>query len=182
MFASDYALAHSDMIGPLLIVEKVYGPPAPIGRITVRYDGTNEAEPTLKLSSNLFSTTLSAKLLRDLPRPNWNALSVPYSFTSIEPKTRKIIEQPYLYITVPLYGPAGQSWPGVSVEFHFDSSGKVSKRILKQFVPVKDKRPRLDLPHAEADYIDSIYENWPLDSRESAEAVLARAFKKIGDS
>lgn len=91
-FMSARAVAHSDMIGPLLIVEKVYGAPAPIGRI---------------------------------------------------------------------------------------NRGQLSERTLKQFVPFKDRHPRVDLPQAEADYIRVIYEKWPLDSRETAEEVLARALKKL---
>jgi hypothetical protein len=170
--------AHTDMIGPLVRVEKVYDAPAPIGRITVKFDATNADAATLELTSALFRASLPPNALRNLPRPNWDGLAVPYSLTSYDVETRQWVNRPYLYITLPVYGPAGRTWPSTSVQFSFDEKGGLKERRLKQHVPVKDGRPRPDLPPADTDFLHTLYEPWPVEGTESAEEVLSRALRR----
>ena len=161
------AWAHRDRIPSLLVVEKVYAADAPLGHIAVRYDGTDEANPKLNLRTELFRSAVPTKMLRALSRPDWERLSLFYSLTSFEPKTGKLVERPYLYLAVPLRGPTGKSAPKVYIELHFRSDGKLSKRTLRaKFSPVR------------SDGTETIYQDWPLNSAESSDAVLDRALKK----
>lgn len=68
-FMAGRVSAHTEIIGSLLVVEKAYGAPAPIGRIVVRYDATDAAKPKLHLLCNLFKSDLPAKVLLGLPVP-----------------------------------------------------------------------------------------------------------------
>lgn len=172
---SNHALAHSDMIGPLIIVEKVHGTPDPIGRIVVRYDGSDAAKPTLTLSSNLFQVELPPQALLNLPSPDWDNMRVPWSMTSIDRRTGEIIRQPYLYVSIPLRGPKGKTWIRANVLFFFDTQGLLKERHLQMYVAIKDKKWLVDLPHSEADVIGTLGEEWPLTSTETAEEVLTRA-------
>jgi hypothetical protein len=176
-FAVGRTRAHEEMIGPLVVIEKVYDAPEPLGRIVVRYDAT-EAEPTLHLRHGRMIAKVPADALRDLPRPNWDAMTVPYAMTSFDVKTRAWVDRPYFYISVPLHGPAGKTWPTTAALFFFDKAGRLSERKLKQFMPIKDGRPRPDLPPGEADVIDAINEDWPAGGVESAEDLLRRVVKE----
>lgn len=165
------ALAHEDRLGPVVVVEKVYGASKPLGHIVGRYDATNMAKPIFHLRCNLFHAELSAKALLDLPRPNWDQFFMPYSYTSFDPKTRKIVKRPYIMVSVPLWGPLGQSWTRTRVEFHFDDKGKLLNRRLHRFVPTKNSNT-----------IETVDANWPVGSKETAAQVLARGMKKLESS
>lgn len=174
---SNHALAHSDWIGPLIIVEKVYGTPEPIGRITVRYDGSDAEKPTLTLSSNLFQIKLPPHLLLNLPSPDWDNMRVPWSMTSFDLETKKFVNRPYLYISVPLRGVKGEFWISASVQFFFDKQGLLKERHLRRDVLLKDIRWRFSLPYSKEDDI-TVHADWPLDSTMTAEEVLAEALAK----
>lgn len=175
---STHALAHEDTIGPLIIVEKVYGTPDPIGRIVVRYDGSDAAKPTLTLSSNLFRVELPPQALLNLPRPDWDNMCVPWSMTSMNRQTGERVQQPYLYISVPLHGPQGKTWIRANVLFFFDQQGLLKERQLQMYIAIKDKKWLVDLPISEADVIGTLVEEWPLTSTETAEEVLTRSLAK----
>jgi hypothetical protein len=162
------AVASSPVVGQLVTVEKSYDVPQPVGRVTVRYDETDPEKPTLVLRSDVLSGEVSAEALRDLPRPDWGRLYVGFSVPMLR-------DRPHVFISVPLHGPRGVTWPTTSVLFAFDEHGKLTKRGLQQFVPLKGRHPRMDLPLTDADAIGVLSEPWPIGSAESAEQVLARA-------
>lgn len=169
------ALAHIDMSGQLLSIGKIYDAPSPIGRITLKYDGTDNDTPKLQVTSNLFRSKIPPQALRNLPRPYWDAISALYSLISVDSATGKWIDRPYLYISVPLHRPLGKSEQGAQVLFFFDEEGNLKERRLRQTIHAqvtnKEKR-KINMGYV-------LYENWPITSNETAEQVLTKAFENL---
>lgn len=169
------APAHIDRQGQLLSIEKIYEAPAPIGRITLKYDGTDKDTPTLQVTSNLFRSKIPPQALTNLPRPYWDAISALYSLISTDPATGKSIDRPYLYISVPLHRPLGKSEQGAQVLFFFDEEGNLKERRLSQTIPAQitnTENMKIDVAYV-------LYENWPITSKETAEQVLTKAFENL---
>lgn len=157
--------AHEDMIAPLVKVEKVYATPKPLGPLRIAYADSEGGKPqTLLVKCDLFGRSIPAEGLLDLPRPDWSLLSAAYSLTSFE--SGKWVERPYLYLVVPLHGPAGESWEQTWATFHFDANGKLTRKI-KRFVPMSS-------PNA----IRVLWEDWGIGSNVSAKSVLEAAQRK----
>ncbi|HLL89046.1 MAG TPA: hypothetical protein VK324_07060 [Tepidisphaeraceae bacterium] len=162
-FVADRTYAHSDQIAPLAKVEKVYAAPEPIGRLSAVYTAhEGDAKESLVIECGLFKARVGAEGLTDLPRPDWGSFSVAYSLTSFEGKW---VERPYLYVTVLLHGPPGQAWQQTWATFHFDADGKLTRRV-KRFVPDEASKS-----------IRVIWEDWPVGSWSSAEAILDAAVR-----
>lgn len=157
-----WAAAHEDMIAPLEKVEKVYATPAPLGQLRVVYSAAkNATEASLRVDCVLFRGSVPAEGLADLPRPDWDRFVAAYSLTSFE--SGKWTQRPYVYVSVPLNGPAGKAWEQTWVTFHFDADGKLLRRI-KRFVP-----------DAATKSIQVLWRDWQVGSGVSAEAALEGA-------
>lgn len=170
--------AHVDMVGPLVVIEKIYAVDDPIGRITLRYDGTDQKRPKLEIRSKLFQAILPSSAILNLPRPDWNSMMVPWSMDSFDSVLKKFVERPHLYIRVSLWGPPGTHWARASVRFFFDDQGKLKERQLYWEVGIKDGKHRPELPTEVCEVTDTISAVWPIDSQEPAESVFARALSQ----
>ena len=159
--------AHEDRIGPLVQVQKVSAVPKPIGRTTLTWDaGAGETPaPSLKLQCDLFAAAVPANGLADLPRPDFNPMHVAWSLTSFGPE-RKWVDRPYLYVVIPLHGPAGQAWEQTWVTFHFDDKGAMTRKF-KRFV------------RAGENSVSVFWKDWPVGGGVSAED-LYKASEKSG--
>lgn len=160
------AMAHTDMIAPLTRVEKVYQAPKPLGEMKVIYTAGRDAvaadeergiaaeaavKPGLTIACDLFESSVPGELLEDLPRPDWNGLYAAFSLTNFSRTRGEWVDEPYVYITVRLHGPVGESWEQTWATFHFDHNGQLERRI-KRFVPVPNPRIKSTLV---------IWEAWP---------------------
>ena len=163
MLAAASASAHVDMIAPLAKVEKEYAAPKPLGRLRVTYSGPEAGkEPGLAVECDLFRGSVPAKGLADLPRPDWERFVAAYSLTSFE--SGKWTERPYVYVQVPLLGPAGKApWEQTWATFHFDADGKLIRRI-KRFISNKATNS-----------IGVVWKEWDIGSGVSADALLESA-------
>jgi hypothetical protein len=126
------AVADQDMIAQLASSDNVYTALEPLGQIRVRFSGTAQDRQTLELDCNLFKATVPSEGLVDLPRPDWNALSVTFSVRAAGQGRQA--QGPYISLRVPLSGPPGVAWEQTWAVFHFDSQGKVS-RMITRFAP-----------------------------------------------
>lgn len=159
------AVAHSDLIAPLLKVEKVYAAPKPLGELRAVYARSDDGkEQALLVECGLFRRSIPANGLVDLPRPDWSSFHVSFSLTSFE--SGKTVDRPYLNLVVPLHGPAGQSWEQTWATFHFDADGKLTRR-LKRIIPL-----------ATPNSVDVLWKEWAIGSGLSAEALLEVPQKK----
>lgn len=102
------------------------------GRLGVTYSGPEAGkEPGLAVECDLFRASVPARGLADLPRPDWECFFAAYSLTSYD--SGKLTERPYVYVQVPLSGPAGKPWQQTWATFDFDADGKLIRRI-KRFI------------------------------------------------
>lgn len=161
LFLTVPAAAHQDRIPPAKYLHAVYEAPDPIGDITLVYDGRQE-NATLRLACDLFESAVPHEALADLPRPNWNEIEVRFSLTSYDER-RQLVERPYLYIQVPLFGPSGESWQQTWVTLHFDHNGKFEKRALRRIVELDENMSRHFWP------------DWPVEGDKTAQQVLEAA-------
>ena len=159
LFLAAPATGHQDRIPPAKYLHAIYEAPDPIGDIELIYDAREE-NPTLRVDCDLFDTAVPQKALADLPRPNWNQLEVRYSLTSYDAEQQRIVNQPYLYIQVPLFGPPGESWQQTWVTFHFDHNGIFEKRALRRTVELEENASRHYWP------------DWPVEGEKTANQVL----------
>lgn len=127
MLTSMSAVADQDMIARLAGSDNVYTALEPLGQIRVRFSATAQDRQTLLLDCNLFTATVASEGLVDLPRPDWSALLVTFSVRPADGRS----QGPYISLKVPLGGPPGVAWEQTWAEFHFDSQGKVSRRITR---------------------------------------------------
>ena len=162
VLAAAFASAHEDVIAPLAKVEKVYAAAKPLGQLRVTYSGAERDKgPGLAVECELFRVSVPAKGLADLPRPDWESFFAAYSLTSYQ--SGKWIDRPYVYVQVPLNGPAGRAWERTWVTFHFDADGKLVRRI-KRFISDRGTNSTR-----------VIWKEWAIGSGVSAEAVLESA-------
>lgn len=161
----DLSYAHSDQIAPLSEVEKVYAAPEPIGRLSACYNAASEdSQESLIVACDLFRSQVPPEGLSDLPRPGWSSFSIAYSLTSLD-SSGEWVDRPYLYLRVRLYGPAGQSWEQTWATFHFDAEGNFDRRVKRI------------IPNESTNMARVIWEDWPIGSDQSAEAVLESALE-----
>lgn len=134
---STYAGAVVDMGAPLNKVVKVYSAPDPIGLLSIAYNApSSSGAASLAINCDLFSVSIPNEGIDDLPRPDWEAVSVNYSFES--DSSGNLTDIPYLSIRVNLNGPIRQpTWERTWAIFHLDSTGKVT-RYIRRHLP-KDK-------------------------------------------
>ena len=166
MMWSKECYAHTDQIAAIAKVEKVFLTPDPIGLLTATYTGPQASDSQgLAIKCDLFDVNVPAVGIADLPRPDWNNFSVAYSLTSFN-KSAGWVNEPYLYLSVVLHGPAGKSWQQTWATFHLDAAGSLTRRI-KRFVT-----------HSSPDYIQVIWEDWPIGSEQSAESIMEQALHK----
>jgi hypothetical protein len=163
MLAAASASAHVDMIAPLAKVEKEYAAPKPLGRLRVTYSGPEAGkEPGLAVECDLFRASVPARGLADLPRPDWECFFAAYSLTSYD--SGKLTERRYVYVQVPLSGPAGKApWEQTWATFHFDADGKLIRRI-KRFISSEATKG-----------IRVVWKEWEIGSGVSADALLESA-------
>jgi hypothetical protein len=162
MLAAASASAHVDMIALLAKVEKEYAAPKPLGRFRVTYSGPEAGkEPGLAVECDLFRASVPAKGLADLPRPDWECFFAAYSLTSYD--SGKLTERPYVYVQVPLFGPAGKPWQPTWATFDFDADGKLIRRI-KRFISSEATKG-----------IRVVWKEWEIGSGVSADALLESA-------
>ena len=151
--------AHEDATPPLAKVEKVYAAPEPLGELRATYTAAGAGkEQALVVECGVFRGSVPARGLADLPRPDWGGLSVAYSLTSVE--HGRWVRRPYVYVVVPLHGPAGRSWEQTWATFHFDADGRLVRRV-KRFVPDEATNS-----------IRVVWKEWAVGSGVPAEAVL----------
>jgi hypothetical protein len=161
-FAAPFAAAHEDQIGPLVKVEKTYAAPTPLGPIRALYvAATKEAKASLLIKSDAFEVNVPAEGLSDLPRPDWDRFTVAYSLTSYA--NGRFVERPYVYLSVVLYGPPGQSWEQTWATFHVDADGKLTRKV-KRFVDVE-----------KSNSIRVIWRDWPIGGKATAAEILEAA-------
>lgn len=154
--------AHEDQIAPLAKVEKTYAAPRPLGTLTATWMAKQSGEnPSLVVACDLFRVNVPVKGLVDLPRPDWGNFTVAYSLTSYE--AGKWVERPYVYLSVLLHGPAGQTWRQTWATFHFDADGKLVRQI-KRFIPDEATNS-----------ISVVWKEWPIGKGVSATTVLESA-------
>lgn len=118
------AVADEDWQPPVVRVEKMYEHHDAVGRMKVVLTRDGDREK-LEVDCRLFSAVVPSQGLADLPRPDWGALG---AFTGGSGEDR------YVYVSVPLFGPPGEAWEQTWVTFHFDSRGKLTRKI-KRFEP-----------------------------------------------
>ena len=166
MLAAASASAWEDMIAPLVKVDKEYAAPKPLGRLRVTYSGPERGnEPGLAVECELFRGSVPAKGLADLPRPDWERFVAAYSLTDLTSfESGKWTGRPYVYVQVPLLGPAGkaarqQTW----ATFHFDADGKLIRRI-KRFIS-----------NEATNSIRVVWKEWEIGSGVSSDALLESA-------
>ena len=162
MLAAASAFAWEDMIAPLAKVEKEYAAPKPLGRLRVTYSGPEGGnEPGLAVECDLFRVSVPARGLADLPRPDWECFFAAYSLTSYD--SGKLTERPYVYVQVPLSGPAGKPWQQTWATFDFDADGKLIRRI-KRFIS-----------NEATNTIRVVWKEWEIGSGVSSDALLESA-------
>ena len=162
VFVAPYAAAHEDQHAPLAKADNVYATPKPLGQLRVVYTAAKDAgDAGLSVECDLFRAAVPAAGLADLPRPAWDRFTVAYSLTNYE--GGKWTDRPYVYVMVPLYGPAGQAWEQTWVTYNFDADGKPVRRI-KRFIPDPAGK-----------FIRSVWKEWEIGSGVSAEALLEAA-------
>ena len=119
-------------------------------------------EPGLAVECDLFRASVPARGLADLPRPDWECFFAAYSLTSCD--SGKFTERRYVYVQVPLSGPAGKApWEQTWATFHFDADGKLVRRI-KRFTSNKATNS-----------IRMVWKEWEIGSGVSADALLESA-------
>ena len=161
--AATPASAHEDTIAPLSKVEKVYAAPKPLGELRVTYSGAGRGKGPgrLAVGCDAFRGDVPAEGLSDLPRPDWERFFAAYSLTSYE--RGKWTGRPYVYVQVPLNGPAGEAWERTWVTFHFGAGGKPIRRI-KRFIPDEATNS-----------VRVLWKDWKIGSGVSAERLLGSA-------
>jgi len=160
--------AHSDQIGALVYVEKHFQASDPIDLITIIAEWPTDGIPIITLRSKLFETELPPEAVDDLPRPDLESISPRWSTVSFDSQTMDWIEEPYLYLSINLYGPPGTTWPPTQVNFFFENDGRLTERKIKRFVPSGD-----------GNSISTIWETWPMNSDLSATDMLAQAYHRL---
>lgn len=161
LFACSPAAAHSDQLGRLVHIVKTYQAEEPVGRITLEYDGRDADAAVIRVESALFRAEVPPAALENLPRPDYEHMDAPYSTISFDGASGEWVARPYLYVSVSVLGPAGESWPSTWVHFQFDDRGRLTHRRLKRFVPQPSNSIRV------------LMADWPVGSDQSAAEVLA---------
>ena len=113
----------------------------------------------------MFRGSVPAKGLADLPRPDWERFVAAYSLTDLTSfESGKWTGRPYVYVEVPLLGPAGKAaWQHTWATFHFDADGKLIRRI-KRFIS-----------NETTNTIRVVWKEWEIGSGVSSDALLESA-------
>ena len=165
MLAAASASAWENMIAPLVKVDKEYAAPKPLGRLRVTYLGPERGnEPGLAVECELFRGSVPVKGLADLPRPDGSVSLSPTSTDLTSFESGKWTGRPYVYVEVPLLGPAGKAaWQHTWATFHFDADGKLIRRI-KRFIS-----------NETTNTIRVVWKEWEIGSGVSSDALLESA-------
>lgn len=165
-------LAHSEVIGIVTRIEKVYQAHDPIGQIRVTYDSTKgEQESFLEIDTDVFSVVLDHKALSDIPRPNWSAIGASYSTKSWNESVSEMIDEPYLIVSVPFYGPVGESWEGARIQYIIHADGSVNRQV-RNSIFIKSGTWGNCCAH-------ELSEDWPVGSETPLTQIYLPALEKI---
>lgn len=165
--SSSYVNAVSDRFAPLSKIEKVYSAPEPIGQLTITYNASSSREAaSLAIDCELFSVSIPSEGIDDLPRPDWDTISVAYSFET--DNSGNLTDTPYLSISLNLHGPIRQAtWEQTWARFHINSTGKVTRYIKRR------------LPRNSFNMTRVIHEKWEIGQDVNVEAILEAAQSEL---
>ena len=96
-----------------------------------------------------------------------------FSLTSYDVDTRQWVDRPYVYVLVPLLGPAGaENWQQTWVTFHFTPKGFTDRKLKRSI----DMGPSAADPRSNT--IRTIWADWPIGKGVTAAEALKAAEAK----
>jgi hypothetical protein len=157
--------AHEEWVASLTRFEHVYETAKPLGEIRVKYCAAEakDGRPSLQVNCGNSSVDVPPAALLDLPGAQWDGLTVAFSLTSFDVKTKRWVDRPYFNLSVPLRGPPGKQWSRTWVYFSFDGDGTFKGRSLKRFSD-----------NVDTNSISVLWKDWPIDKGIEAVDVLPK--------
>src|SRR5687768_3884025 len=128
------ALAHEETLGRLRAFDKTYDAAAPFHTIRVTFSMPKDAA-VIRVETDVCKLDVPQDHLLDLPRPDFERLTVPHSATSFDAQAKKWVERGYLTVKIPLHGTATQAWADTFAVLHFDQDGTFKHRTLTRILP-----------------------------------------------